>query len=236
MYEILLSGRGPNMLSLAMLERFDAELEAGGAEPLLVTGAGEAFSSGLDLDELRSLDGAGLERLLLAMERVTRRLYHHPAPTVALVNGHAVAGGCLLAQCCDVRIAVDSPKTRIGMTGVAIGLVYPPFVLEVFRHRVPAPGIETALLSAKRFSVAEALALGLVDHVVKRDEARAAAEAALAERAALPRHAYAALKLALRSAPPERDAAQRHFFAEVLPSWAGAVERSTAATPKPPRP
>lgn len=225
MREVVLSGRGPNMLSVGMLERFAEEIAAADGEPLLVTGAGEAFSSGLDLDELASLDAAGLERLLVAMELATRRLYLHPAPTVALVNGHAVAGGCLLSQCCDVRIGVEEPKLRIGMTGVSLGLVYPPFVLEVFRHRVPAPGVETVLLSAKRFSVTEALALGLLDRVAPRSEARALAEAALNERAALPRRAYAAAKLTLRTPLPEPDAASKQFFAEVLPSWVGLVER-----------
>lgn len=213
------------MLSVGMLERFDAEIAAAGDEPLLVTGAGDAFSSGLDLDELAKLDAAGLERLLVAMENATRRLYLHPAPTVALVNGHAIAGGCLLAQCCDVRIAVDEPKLRIGMTGVALGLVYPPFVLEVFRHRLPAPSVETVLLTSTRFGVADALDLGLVDRVEPRAEARAAAEAALAERAALPRRAYATAKLSLRTAAPDPSAASKQFFAAVLPSWVGLVER-----------
>lgn len=225
MKEIVLSGRGPNTLSTGMLERFVDDITSAGDEPLLLTGAGKAFSSGLDLDELANVDARGLERLLVGMEKTTRALFHHPAPTVALVNGHAIAGGCLLTQCCDVRIAIDDPKTRIGMTGVALGLHYPPFVFEVFRHRVPHA--ETVLLSAKRFSVHEALALGLLDQVVPAAHARAAAETALAERAALPRRAYAAAKLALRSPAPDAETASKRFFAEILPSWIGLVPKKS---------
>jgi enoyl-CoA hydratase len=223
MREIVLQGRGPNMLSLELLEGLEAELVAARDEPLLVTGAGEAFSSGLDLDALAALDEGGLARLLGAMDRATRLLFHHPAPTVALVNGHAVAGGCLLAQACDVRIAQQSARTRIGMTGVAIGLVYPPFVLEVFRHRLAPADAETVLLSAERFDLEGALRLGLLDEI--SDDARARATALLEARSRLPRASYAATKRALRSPPPDPDAARREFADTILPAWGRALVR-----------
>lgn len=223
MREIVLRGRGPNMLSIELLETVEREIDAAGGEPLLITGAGDAFSSGLDLDALQSIDAAGLERLLGAMDRATRKLFHHPAPTAALVNGHAVAGGCLLVQACDVRIAQRSPKTRIGMTGVALGLVYPPFVLEVFRHRLAPAQVETVLLSAERFGLDDALRLGLLDEV--SDDARARALALLEARSKLPRASYAAAKLALRSLPLDPAAAREQFEKTVLPSWTGALVR-----------
>lgn len=223
MREIVLKGRGPNMLSLELLEGLEAELIAARDEPLLVTGAGEAFSSGLDLDALAALDEGGLARLLGAMDRATRLLLHHPAPTAAFVNGHAVAGGCLLAQACDVRIAQRSARTRIGMTGVAIGLVYPPFVLEVFRHRLAPAAAETVLLSAERFDLEGALRLGLLDEI--SDDARARATVLLEARSRLPRASYAATKRALRSPPPDPDAARREFAETILPAWSRALVR-----------
>lgn len=225
MREIVLSGRGPNMLSTELLERLEQEIDDARGEPLLVTGAGEAFSSGLDLDALAAIDEAGLMRLLGAMDRATRALFHYPAPTVALVNGHAVAGGCLLVQACDVRIAVEHPKTRIGMTGVAIGLVYPPFVHEVFRHRLAPAQAEHVLLSAERFHLGEALRLGLLDEILPADLAHDRARAVLEARSKLPRRSYAATKLALRSPAPPADEARRVFEESVLPSWTKALVR-----------
>lgn len=225
MQRIVLSGRGPNMLSLALLESLEASIAKAAGEPLLITGANGAFSSGLDLDALQAIDAAGLARLLGTMDRATRALFHHPAPTVALVNGHAVAGGCLLVQACDVRIASASPKTRIGMTGVALGLSYPPFVHEVFRHRLAPAQAEHVLLSADRFHLEDALRLGLIDEIVSAETAEARATEVLEARARLPRAAYAATKIALRSPAPDPETARARFEQQVLPSWTGALVR-----------
>lgn len=226
MHTITLEGRGPNTMSVAMLERVERALDAAGEQPLVVTGAGTAFSAGLDLDALATMDGGGVRDLLVLMERVTLRLFLHPAPTVALINGHAIAGGCLVSQTCDVRIAVQDPKLRIGMTGVAIGLTYPPFVLDVLGARLTAPAVERVLLSADRFDVEDAEHLGLVDETLEREAAVARAAHVLAARAALPRASYAATKLALRR--PRIDAsatARAAFLEEIVPRWTAALVR-----------
>lgn len=224
MHTIVLEGRGPNTMSVAMLEGLVAQLDAAGEEPILVTGAGSAFSSGLDLDALARADAGEVAVLLDAMEHATRRLFLHPAPVVGAINGHAIAGGCLIAQCCDVRIGVDDPKARFGMTGVLLGLVYPPFVPAVFRARVPTPHLETVLLGAERVDAPTALRLGLLDELVAPAALRARAEAVLAERSRLPRAAYAAIKSALR-APHYAGVAEAHarFRDEAVPSWTTAI-------------
>ena len=226
MHTITLRGRGPNTMSIAMLEDVERALDAANDEPVILTGAGEAFSSGLDLDALATLDANGVRDLLLTMERVTHRLFLHPAPTVALVNGHAIAGGCLVAQCCDVRIGVRHPKTRIGMTGVAIGLTYPPFVFDVLGARLAPAILERVLLSAARFDVETALQLGLLDAVVDAVDASAFTEARLVERAALPRASYAGTKLTLRKPRVDASASDRaRFLDEVIPRWTAALIR-----------
>lgn len=207
-----------------MLDALSAELDALGDEPVLVTGAGEAFSSGLDLDALARADAAEIEALLDAMERATRRLFLHPGPVVAAIHGHAIAGGCLLAQCCDWRVAADDPGLRIGMTGVALGLLYPPFVAAVFTARVPAPHRETVLLGAERFGPRQALELGLIDEFVPRERVQARAEEVLRARAGLPRDAYGATKRALRErAYAGVLEAHERFRAEVVPTWTRAL-------------
>jgi enoyl-CoA hydratase/carnithine racemase len=224
MRTIVLEGRGPNTLSRVMLEDLVHKLDAAGDEPILLTGAGDVFSSGLDLEALARADVSEVGALLDAMERAVRRLFLHPAPTVAAVNGHAIAGGCLVVQCCDYRVAVDDPKARFGMTGVSLGLIYPPFVPAVFRARVPVPHCETVLLAARRYGPGEALALGLVDELVARDRLCARASEILAERAALPRKAYASTKRALRD-PAYAGVSEAHaqFRDESVPSWTHAI-------------
>jgi enoyl-CoA hydratase len=224
MRTIVLEGRGPNTLSRAMLDDLVAKLDAAGDEPVLLTGAGDAFSSGLDLEALARADAAEVGELLDSMERAVRKLFLHPGPTVAAVNGHAIAGGCLVVQCCDYRIATDDPKVRFGMTGVSLGLVYPPFVPAVFRARVPVPHCETVLMAAKRYTPAEALELGLVDELVARDHLSSRASEIIHERAALPRGAYAAIKQALRE-PSYAGVSEAHerFRERTVPSWTHAI-------------
>ncbi len=88
------------------------EVRAVAGRPLLIMGAGDVFSAGLNLKEVAQLDRPGMEAFLGLLDDVMDTLYGHPGPTVACVNGHAIAGGCVIALCCDVRIAVDDPRVR----------------------------------------------------------------------------------------------------------------------------
>ncbi|MDQ3033013.1 MAG: enoyl-CoA hydratase/isomerase family protein [Myxococcota bacterium] len=231
MHEITLRGRGPNTMSLAMLDAFERDIDAAGDAPILITGEGDAFSAGLDLDDLAKADADAVARLLATMERVVRKLFLHPAPTLALVNGHAVAGGCLIVQCCDLRVGTNDPRVRIGMTGVAIGLTYPPFVTAVFRARVPPPHVETALLGAERHSPEHSLRIGLLDEIAPSGHLRETALTRLEVRTKLPRHAYAATKRALRE-PAFATSATEHerFERDVVPAWTGALVRMKPTT------
>lgn len=224
MHAITLEGRGPNTMSVAMLDAIVAQLDAAGDAPVLLTGAGNAFSSGLDLDALARADVSEVGALLDAIERAARRIFLHPAPVVAAINGHAIAGGCLVAQCADHRICVDEPKVRLGMTGVALGLVYPPFVPAIFRARVPVPHAETVLMGAQRVDPREALRLGLVDELVPAARLRERAMEILEQRAQLPRAAYASIKRALRE-PAYAGVAEAHarFRDDAVPSWTHAI-------------
>jgi hypothetical protein len=95
MNRIVLSAPGKNALSIAVLEGLRRAVEATRGEPFVLTGAGGVFCAGLNLKELATLDVAGVQRLLEALDGAVDALFHHPAPTSAWVNGHAIAGGCV---------------------------------------------------------------------------------------------------------------------------------------------
>ena len=156
MVEITLDGPGMNALSFALMSALRDQLLAAAGQPVLLTGAGKAFSAGLDLKEVASLDPAGMTRFLDLLEEVVGLLYHHAAPTVAYVNGHAIAGGCVLALCCDRRICVDG-RLRVGLNEVAIGLRFPPRTLRVVRRQIPARHAHEVLLGAQLHGPADAL-------------------------------------------------------------------------------
>lgn len=214
MREIIIRGRGPNTLDLESLKALTDDIASAGDEPLLIRGEGRAFSAGLDLDAL----SGDLRALIDAMERSAAALFLHPAPTVACVNGHAIAGGCLLAIACDHRVVGSDPSIRLGMTALSLGLVYPPIVLAILRHRLPPHTIERVLLGADRFGPEDALALGVVDEIAS-DPSTVARER-LARLADHPRAAYAQTKRALRQHALAIDERERQLLLEeTASSW-----------------
>jgi len=218
MIDIVIEGAGRNALSTVVLTGLRDALRAAGDAPVLLRGAGGCFSAGLNLKEVASLDRPSMERFLSLLEETFEALYLHPAPVVGLVEGHAIAGGAVLALCCDWRVAGDDPKARLGLNEVALGLQFPPKTWSIVNARLPATTRERVLLGAGLHPPAEALALGLVDEVTAEPEARA--RAVLATLAAHPRQAYAATKRAMRAGVVAlSEGAQAAFVAEVVPSW-----------------
>jgi enoyl-CoA hydratase/carnithine racemase len=215
MKTIRLEGPGKNALSTEVMERTLAAVREAGNAPLFVTGAGDAFSAGLNLKEILSLDQAGLTHFLGVLEDLVQALHEHPGPTLAWVNGHAIAGGCVMALCCDLRVVTAREGVRIGLNEVALGLRFPPRTYAMCVNRVPGPSLARVLLEATLYDTKDALALGLVDVIGEEEEALAR----LAKLAAHPRDAYIAAKRALRGTLAVPEAEQRRFVTEVIPTW-----------------
>lgn len=143
-----------------------AELERGPAEIVIVTGAGNAFCSGMDLDNLRTITGRSADENLndsRTMARLFRTLYEFPRVTIAAVNGAAVAGGCGIATLCDLTIA--SSAAKFGYTEVRIGFL-PAIVSAFLVRQVGEKRARELLLTGKIIDAEEALRMGLVNEVV----------------------------------------------------------------------
>lgn len=226
--EIVIEGPGKNALGYALMRELLDKIEGAQGAPLLLTGGGDAFSAGLNLKEIASLDVPGMEAFLRLLTQLCEALYYYPAPTVAAVNGHAIAGGAILALCCDHRVCTSLPKVRVGLNEVALGLRFPPRLLNLVRPRLPSHQLEAILLSAGLFAPTDALRLGLVDELA--DDCLSVARARLETLAGHPRDAYAAAKRAIRPVQPADDAAEAQFTQEVLPVWTGdALKRRIMA-------
>jgi methylglutaconyl-CoA hydratase len=142
------------------------EVKSSAARTLILTGAGKAFCSGMDLDDLKSLIGRTPEQNLedsRTMVGLFRALYEFPKPTIAAVNGAAIAGGTGLALLCDFTLAVSEAK--FGYTEVRIGFV--PAIVSTFLLRQVGEKIaRDLLLTGRLFDAAEALKLGLINEIV----------------------------------------------------------------------
>jgi methylglutaconyl-CoA hydratase len=133
---------------------------------LILTGAGKAFCSGMDLENLKALIGRTPEQNVedsQRMARLFRTLYDFPKPTIAAVNGAAIAGGTGLATLCDFTLAV--PEAKFGYTEVRIGFV-PAIVSTFLLRQVGEKVARDLLLTGRLFDAAEALRIGLITEIV----------------------------------------------------------------------
>jgi enoyl-CoA hydratase len=229
-YELTIAGPGKNALGSGLMEKLLGQLREAGDRPLLLGGTGDVFSAGLDLKEVATLDPLGMERFLLLLDDLVDALFGYPGPTVACVNGHAIAGGCVLVLCCDLRVAADDPRIRIGLNEVALGLEFPPKILALVRSRTPRRALERIVLEGGLHAPRSALELGLVDEVAA-DASRVAREH-LERLAVHPRPVYAATKRTLREGALCLSDEQRRYFREhVVPAWCAPAtkERVRAA-------
>jgi len=137
---------------------------------LILTGAGKAFCSGMDLDNLKALLGRTAEQNLQdsqAMVQLFRSLYEFPKITIAAVNGAAIAGGTGLALLCDFTLA--TPEAKFGYTEVRIGFV-PAIVSTFLLRQVGEKQARDLLLTGRIFDAEEAARLGLVSEIVPADK------------------------------------------------------------------
>ncbi len=158
-----------NAISAEMLDELPAALaalEKSAVRVVILTGAGKAFCAGMDLEMLRAIATQPPEAHLAdsqRMARLFRTLYEFPRPTIAAVNGPAVAGGCGLATLCDFVLAV--PEAQFGYTEVRIGFL--PAIVSVFlRRQVGERVVRDLLLTGRLLDAAEALRLGLINELV----------------------------------------------------------------------
>lgn len=170
-----------------------AEAVADGAKGLVVSGNPKVFSAGLDVPHLLSLgeDRAALLAGWGAFFDATRALAGAAVPVVAALTGHAPAGGCVLALCCDYRVMAKSADPvrpyRIGLNETQVGLVAPAGIQHLMERAVGKHRAGVLLATGELVDAEKALAIGLVDELAAADEVVARAVAWLQSLLKLPR-------------------------------------------------
>lgn len=170
-------------LDLELVEALDEALQnAADAPAIVLTGTGGAFSAGVDLKRLLAGGDAYVDRFLPALSDVMVRLFAHPGPVVAAINGHAIAGGCVLACACDYKVMAESEAT-IGVPELKVGVPFPVAPLEILRFALADPHLQELVYLGRTYGADVALARGMVDEAVPADHVTARA-LAVAERLA----------------------------------------------------
>ena len=105
---------------------------------VILTGTGSSFSAGVDLFRVVKDGPEYGRRVLPRARRLLRAALTLPKPMIAAINGHAIAGGCILAACCDHRIMVEGTG-RIGIPELAVGVPFPALPLQIMAARLPTP-------------------------------------------------------------------------------------------------
>ena len=213
---------GPvSALDLEFLLALRAELAelADYATTLVLTGNGSAFSAGVDL--FRILDGGAdyVDQFIPALSGAFEDLFAFRRPVVAAVNGHAIAGGCVIAACADHRFMADG-RGRIGVPELLVGVAFPASALAAVRYAVGDAGVADLVYSGATLLPAEAQARGLVDEVVPEAELLDRAVARAEQLAAIPPATFAHTKRSLRDRYwTEMDESGRHRDVEMLEVW-----------------
>jgi methylglutaconyl-CoA hydratase len=162
-----------NAISYELIEELSAALDEvakSSALVLILTGAGKAFCSGMDLENLKALVGRSPEQSLKdseIMAHLFRSLYDFPMPTIAAVNGAAIAGGCGLATLCDFTLAV--PEAKFGYTEVRIGFV-PAIVSTFLLRQVGEKHARDLMLTGKIIGAEDAYRIGLINEIVSAEK------------------------------------------------------------------
>jgi len=219
-----------NAMDAALCEELVAALRAAGEDAsgaVVLTGTGGIFSAGVDLLQLRDGGEAYLRLFLPALSASLRDLFFFPKPVVAAVNGHAIAGGCILVCACDYRVMARG-KGRVGVPELQVGIPFPAVALEIVRFAIPAQRFQEVVYLGRTYDVDAAHACGLVDELVDADACLDRAIAMAETFAAAPAEAVRSTKRQMRQRV--RDFLDRHgatIDAEVDRIWAS--EESAAA-------
>jgi len=166
-----------------------------GIHALVLTGEGSIFSAGLNVSEVLAHEPGYSVALLDTLHETLVRIFTCPLPTVAAVNGAAIAGGCLLACAFDRRLIAE--EARMGVTELKVGVSFPTVAVELLKH-VCGRQAEPLMFDAGLLSAEDACRVGLAHRSVPRTELAAEAVSAAEQLGSLDQRAYALAKASSR--------------------------------------
>lgn len=202
----------------AMQKQLQA-LEKSDCRGIVLTGSGKSFSAGVDVFRVFGSGQNGIARFLDSLHNLLVKLLTFPVPVVAAINGHAIAGGCIVACACDYRLMARGDG-KIGVTELLLGIPFPTSAFEVLRATVASHYLHQAVYSGETFPPEAALARGFVDELVEPEALQQTAFERARRFAAIAPAAFVHSKRQLRHPALQRIAGNRQQFdAEAARIW-----------------
>jgi len=195
------------------------------ARPVVITGSGSTFSAGVDLQRIVAGGPSYVEEFLPALSESFMAIFDHPGPVVAAVNGHAIAGGCVIAAACDVRLMSQG---KIGLAELSVGVPFPPVPMEIMRHAV-GPAVGHLVLTAALLDPAQAQSIGLVQHVCKAEDLMDSAVDQAGQMARIPAGVFSVSKRQLQQPARDRIAARSGDEEAAVETWSSDRTRDAIA-------
>ena len=186
---------------------------------ITLTGTGKFFSFGFDIPQFLGYDKARFTRYLTAFTRLYREIFLHPKPVVAMLNGHTIAGACMIATSCDYRVMVTG-KARISLNEINFGSSVFAGAVEMLKLLVGHRNAESVLYSGAMYTAEEAHRMGLVDQVVSEADLEDEAGKVAREYAARDPDEFRSIKGLLRRAAAERmEKTEKDSIEEFVRIW-----------------
>ena len=191
-----------NAISLETTREFEAAFTTDAiaqARALVITGTGRFFSGGLDLKQAPTYSQTEQRELLGALNRLLAKLYAHPTPVVAAINGHAVAGGFILALAADYRVG-PSGAAQFGLTEARLGIPFPAVPMIILHAELSPQEVRYGTLYARDFAADEAQRRGVLDELQPPEAVLARGLEVARDLAGMPVGCYRRVKHQLRRA------------------------------------
>lgn len=195
-----------NVLDLELLAELKKKVEGfkkSDIRGLILTGVGSCFSAGIDLFRIVNEGEDYVKDFYPQLIGTLRTLFEFPKPAVAAINGHAIAGGAILAWACDHTIMARSGG-RIGVPELLVGVPIPSLPLEIVRFAVPQEQFQTLVYSGKTHDAEQAGSKGLVHEITQPETLSSQALQVVKQYASVPETAFALTKQIMRHPVLER--------------------------------
>jgi enoyl-CoA hydratase len=189
------------------------DLDGNGA--VVITGTGSSFSAGVDLNRIVADGEPYIREFLPALADAFLAVFDHPGPVLAAINGHAIAGGCVIAAACDVRMM---SLGKIGLAELSVGVPFPVSAMEILRHAI-GPAVGHLVLTAALLDASPARSIGLVHEITGPDVLLDAAIDRAEQMARVPAEVFAFSKRQLQQPARDRIAARSGDDEAVLAAW-----------------